>query len=53
MANVLSTGLAVGAVLLAGVALFAMSAGNLGLAGFCLLSVSLILYRRETRVNPE
>lgn len=51
MANPLATGLAVLAVVLAGVALVAMSAGNLGLAGFCFLSVSIALYLRETRVK--
>lgn len=53
MVNPLSTGLAVLAVALAGVALVAMSAGNLGLAGFCFLSVSIVLYLRETRLKPE
>jgi membrane protein implicated in regulation of membrane protease activity len=50
MSRLLATGLAVLAVALAGVALFAMSAGNLQLAGFSFLSVSIVLYFRETRV---
>lgn len=50
MVNVAATFLASLAALLAIVALFAMSSGNAGLAGFCFLSVSLVLYFRETRV---
>lgn len=50
MVNVAATLLASLAALLAIVALFAMSSGNAGLAGFCFLSVSLVLYFRETRV---
>jgi uncharacterized membrane protein len=50
MADVLATALAALAVLLAGVALYAMTVGNPRLAGFCFLSVALVIYLRETRV---
>jgi hypothetical protein len=50
MVNVLATALAVLAVVLFVVALFAMSAGNFRIAGACFLSASLVIYLRETRV---
>lgn len=53
MENLLATGLALFAVALAVLALVSMSMGNLELAGFCFLSVSIILYFRETRVVPD
>lgn len=53
MSNLLATGMALFAVVLAAVALFAMSAGDIRLAGFCFLSVSLVLYLRETRVLAD
>jgi membrane protein implicated in regulation of membrane protease activity len=49
MTNLLATALAGLAVLLGAVALYGMTVGNLQLAGFCFLSVSVVLYLRETR----
>lgn len=53
MENPLATGLALIAVVLTAVALLAMSAGNLQVAGFCFLSVSIVVYLRETRALPD
>jgi hypothetical protein len=49
MVDVIRTGLALLAVVLFGVALLAMSAGNLTMAGMSFLSASLVIYFRETR----
>lgn len=53
MENPLATGLALVAVVLAVAALFAMSAGNIQVAGFLFLSVSVVVYLRETRVVSD
>ncbi|MFB6184194.1 MAG: hypothetical protein ABEI96_06525 [Haloarculaceae archaeon] len=45
----LRTVLAVAAVALLGVALLALQAGNIKLAGIAFFSVSLLIYARETR----
>ncbi|MEF8851921.1 MAG: hypothetical protein V5A44_00430 [Haloarculaceae archaeon] len=49
MVEVIPTVLAVLTVLLLGVALLAMTAERMTVAGFCFLSASLIIYLRETR----
>jgi hypothetical protein len=48
MANLPATGAAVLAVALFGVALLAMTARDLRVAGFCFLSAALVIYVRET-----
>lgn len=53
MANVGATLLALFAVLLAIVALIAISIGNLKLAGFGFISVSIVVYFRETRAVAD
>lgn len=50
MANLAATAAAGIAVLLVGTALFAMSAGDLRVAGFSFLCASLVIYLRETRL---
>lgn len=49
MVEFVPTALAALAALLVGVALWAMTAGNLQVAGLCFLSASLVIYLRETR----
>jgi uncharacterized membrane protein len=49
MVDVIRTVLALLAVAILGVALFAMSTGNLTVAGMSFLSASLVIYFRETR----
>lgn len=49
MVDVIRTGLALLAVVLLGIALFAMSTGSLTMAGMGFLSASLVIYFRETR----
>jgi len=51
MADAVSTGMAVFAVVLIGVALYAMAAGSYTVAGMCFLSASLLIYLRETRLQ--
>jgi hypothetical protein len=53
MADAVSTGMAVFAVVLIGVALYAMAAGSLTVAGMCFLSASLVIYLRETRLQDD
>lgn len=53
MGNVASTVLAVVAVALIGLALFAMATGNLTAAGMSFLSASLVIYLRETRTRDD
>ena len=48
MANLPATGAAVLAAVLFGVALLAMTARDLRVAGFCFLSAALVIYVRET-----
>jgi hypothetical protein len=48
MVNLPATAAAGIAVVLFGVALFSMSNGNYGAAGFSFLSASLVIYARET-----
>ncbi|MFC7165313.1 hypothetical protein [Halospeciosus flavus] len=45
--NVTGTIAALGVALLFAVALFAMTVGELQVAGFCFLSASLLIYLRE------
>jgi hypothetical protein len=49
MAELIPTVLAVVAVALFGIALWAMSAGSFALAGLSFLSASIVIYLRETR----
>lgn len=49
MADAISTGLAVVAVVLIVIGLIALSAGNLTAAGMSFLSTSLVIYLRESR----
>jgi hypothetical protein len=49
MGDIISTGLAVLAVVLIGVGLFALTVGNFTAAGMSFLSTSLVIYMRETR----
>jgi uncharacterized membrane protein len=51
MVDLVSTLLAAVVVALLGVALWAMSAGNFGLAGTSFLSASVAIYFRETRTQ--
>lgn len=51
MSDAISTVLAAVAVVLIGVALFAMTTGNLTAAGMSFLSASLVIYLRETRTK--
>lgn len=51
MADVISTGLAVVAVVLVGAALLALNAGNLTVAGMCFLSTSIVIYLRQSRLQ--
>lgn len=53
MADRISTGLAILAVALFGVALYAMAAGSYTAAGMSFLSASLVIYLRETRVRDD
>jgi len=53
MGDIISTGLAVLAVALTGVALFALAAGNFTAAGMSFLSMSLVIYMRETRRQED
>jgi len=53
MADVVSTGMAVFAVVLIGLALYAMAARSLTVAGMCFLSASLVIYLRETRLQDD
>jgi uncharacterized membrane protein len=53
MADAVSTGMAVFAVVLIGVALYAMAVGSLTVAGMCFLSASLVIYLRETRLQDD
>lgn len=53
MADAVSTGLAVLAVALFGVALYAMTAGRFTAAGMSFLSASLVIYLRETRLQDD
>jgi len=53
MADTTATALAVIAVVLVGVALVAMAAGSLTLAGTSFLSASLVIFLRETRTGDE
>jgi len=50
MANLLASGLVGLAIALGAAALLAMAAGDFGIAGVCFLSLSIVLYLRETRV---
>ena len=50
MANLMATAAAALVVLLFGAALVAMSGREFGLAGFCFLSASVLIYLRETRL---
>jgi hypothetical protein len=49
MVNVVRAGLALLAVVLFGIGLAAMTAGNLTFAGMSYLGASLVIYFRETR----
>ncbi len=51
MVEVIPTLLAVVVVVLFGIALWAMSAGNFTLAGTSFLSASIAIYFRETRIG--
>jgi uncharacterized membrane protein YjjP (DUF1212 family) len=53
MGSVVPTLLAAVAVGLFGVALAAMSVGELLVAGLCFLSASVVIYLRETRLAEE
>ncbi len=53
MVETVPTVLAVVVVVLFGVALWAMSAGNFALAGTSFLSASIGIYFRETRLRDE
>jgi len=53
MSDAISTGLAVFAVALIGVALYGMAAGRLTVAGMCFLSASIVIYLRETRLQDD
>lgn len=53
MVKLVPTVLAVLVVVLFGVALWAMSAGNFTLAGTTFLSASIAIYFRETRLQNE
>jgi uncharacterized membrane protein len=53
MVDVVPTGLAVVVVVLFGIGLWAMSAGNLTLAGTSFLSASIGIYFRETRLQES
>lgn len=55
MVQTLPTILAIGAVVLVGLAMFAMYVGDLMAAGMSFLSASLVIYLRERRVRdvPE
>ena len=50
MENLPATAAAGMAVVLIGVAILAMTAESLGVAGVCFLSASLVIYFRETRL---
>jgi len=50
MANLPATGAAVLAVVLFGLALLAMAAGDFRVAGFSFLSASVVIYLRESRL---
>jgi len=50
MAELVPTALAGLAVVLFGVALFSLRAGNFAVAGMSFMSASLVIYFRETRV---
>jgi len=53
MEDAVGTALAVFAVALLGVALYAMTAGSLTVAGMCFLSASIVIYLRETRLGDD
>jgi hypothetical protein len=53
MGDIISTGLALLAVALTGVALFALAVGNFTAAGMSFLSMSLVIYMRETRQHDD
>lgn len=51
MADVITTGLAVVAVLLIGTALVGLSIGNFTVAGMSFFSTSIVIYLRESRLG--
>lgn len=53
MSNRLATAAAVLAVVLFGIAMFAMANGNFQAAGFSFLSASVVIYLRETRLVAD
>ena len=53
MVDTVSMILAVGAVVLFGVALASMAVGELLVAGLCFLSASIVIYLRETRLRGD
>lgn len=53
MADIISNALAVLAVVLIGVALFALTIGNLTAAGMSFFSTSIVIYLRESRKHDD